>query len=231
LAGAAFGALVIKPHFGVLIPLALLAGRHWRAVLTAGASSVGLILLSMALFGLGSWSAFFDMALHSARQAIESGAIDFAGRIDPGGAARLLGAGTATGWRVQAIATLVAACIVGFLWWRRHDDPRAADGVYEARMAALVSGTMIAMPFLLFYDLVMASVAVAWLVSASRRLGWLPGEQAWFAAVFTLTLLAFLFAAALHLAIGCLVAPCLLGLSVRRWLAARQAGEGLRPQP
>jgi hypothetical protein len=32
LAGFCFGALCYKPHFALLVPIALLAGRHWRAL-------------------------------------------------------------------------------------------------------------------------------------------------------------------------------------------------------
>jgi len=39
LAGLLFGALVIKPQFGLLLPLAFIAGRQWRAF--AGASFFG----------------------------------------------------------------------------------------------------------------------------------------------------------------------------------------------
>jgi len=216
LAGLAFGALCFKPHFGVLIPVALLCGREWRAILGAASSVAGLVGLSLLVFGTRSWGGFIDMALH-ARGTIESGKIQFAGHIDPGGAARLLGAGPGTGWAIQAAASLAAAGIVGVVWWKRTRGAATGD---EARMAALIAGTMVAMPFLLFYDLVMASVASAWLVGAARRQGWLPGEMPTLAVLMLLTLLAYPAAAAAHLALGCAVAPLLLWLSVRRWLCS-----------
>ena len=37
-AGAALGALCFKPHLALLIPVALIAGRHWRAIMGAAAS-------------------------------------------------------------------------------------------------------------------------------------------------------------------------------------------------
>jgi len=206
LAGAAFGALAIKPHFGVLIPLALLCGRHWRAVLTAGLTFLFLCALSEAIFGMQAWRGFV--------QALgNSGAVALAGHIDPGGAARLLGANAQVAWTIQGLASLAAACAVGWVWLVGRND---APDCTELRMAALVAGTLIAMPFLLFYDLLMASVSVAWLAAAARRTGWLPGEAASLLAVFVLVLLDFPAAALLHLAIGCLAGPALLILVVRR---------------
>ncbi len=55
LAGILFGALCYKPHFGLLIPVALAAGGRWRAFVAAGISAATLILLSVAAFGWQSW--------------------------------------------------------------------------------------------------------------------------------------------------------------------------------
>jgi hypothetical protein len=217
LAGSAFGALCIKPHFGILIPVALLCGRHWRATAAAALTVGGLVALSTLIFGTATWHAFGDMALH-ARATIESGRIKFAGHIDPGGAARLLGADAATGWTIQAAATLAASGLVGWMWWPRSAGLTVAA---EARMAALVAGTMVAMPFLLFYDLVMASVAAAWLVRAARREGWLPGEQQILMLLMLMTFGAYASAWLLHVAIGSLVGPLLLWCALRRFRAAR----------
>src|SRR5216683_8135079 len=38
LAGVAFGLLCYKPHFGLLVPVALFAGRRWSAFLAAAAT-------------------------------------------------------------------------------------------------------------------------------------------------------------------------------------------------
>src|SRR6185369_11142314 len=51
MAGILFGALCYKPHFGLLVPLALAAGGHWRAFLAAAASATALVVASLALFG------------------------------------------------------------------------------------------------------------------------------------------------------------------------------------
>jgi len=203
-AGIAFGALALKPHFGVLIPLALLCGRQWRALLVAAATVLALIAISTTLFGASSWRGFV-LALGA------SGGVKLAGHIDPGGAARLLGAPAALGWAIQAAASLCGAGAV--LWaWRGPRSPRD----YAARMAVLVSATMIAMPFLLFYDLVIASVAGAWLAAAARQDGWRRGEIGTLAVLFFVVLLAFPAAALLDLAIGCAVGPALLVLALRR---------------
>jgi len=58
LAGVLLGLLCYKPHFGLLAPVGLVAGRHWRAFLAAGMTVAGLVALSVALFGMETWRAY-----------------------------------------------------------------------------------------------------------------------------------------------------------------------------
>ena len=216
-AGAAFGVLCFKPHFGVLVPVALLAGRQWRAVLGAVASATLLCALSMACFGLESWRAFLDMA-SQARVTIESG-IQLSGHVDLGGAARLIGVPAGWSWALQATSALAAAACVAWLWSRSRSSDAPAR---RARCnAALIAGTLSAMPFVLFYDLVMAATAAAWLARAARVEGWRPGERALLAGLWVVDLLAFPASSLLRIAVGTLVSPTLVWLSVRGRVGAR----------
>jgi alpha-1,2-mannosyltransferase len=61
-AGLLFGALCCKPHFALLVPVALVAGRRWRAFTGAAASALGFVLLSVALFGWRTWHDFLFAA-------------------------------------------------------------------------------------------------------------------------------------------------------------------------
>jgi hypothetical protein len=217
-AGVAFGALIFKPHFGILLPVALLAGRRWRAIGGALAGAACLSALSALLFGVSAWEGFFGMALR-ARETIESGSILFQGHVDVAGAARLLGASAGLGWMLQGLASAVAAICVACVWWPRPacGQPDACPGAHDAQLGAvLVAGTLMAMPFLLFYDLTMGAVAAAWLVRAARQRGWLRGESAALIGLAAIDMLAFPVASLLHVAIGAAVAPGLLGLALRR---------------
>ena len=62
-AGALFGLLTFKPQLGVLIPVFLLAGRRYRAILAACLSAAVLAAASVVAFGPGSWRAFVDLTL------------------------------------------------------------------------------------------------------------------------------------------------------------------------
>jgi hypothetical protein len=159
LAGLALGGLIFKPHLGVLIPVALLAGRHWRAILGAVAGAGGLILLSLLLFGVASWTAFLA-SFAGAHATYENGRIELSGMITVFSAARMLGVPTAFAYAAQAVAAALAAAVVALLFWRRAPLP--------TRAAALLAGTLLAVPVLLLYDLMLLAVAGAWLLVASR---------------------------------------------------------------
>ncbi len=155
LAGLLFGALCYKPHFGLLIPVALLFGRRWRSIAGAACSLTGLALLSVAAFGWRVWPAFLRVFLGS-RGTFEAGRVTLSHLVTPFGAALLAGATANWAYRVQAAATLLAACCVAWLWWR---DERPG-----LRHAALIAGTLLSIPVALTYDLLSAVVAAAWLI-------------------------------------------------------------------
>jgi hypothetical protein len=93
--------------------------------------------------------------------------------------------------------------------WRR--------GGRVARAAGLVAAVLVAAPFVLMYDLVLASLAAAWLVRAGRARGFLPGEKAVIGLALVLDFLAaHPIVAALHIPFGAAVGPAFLMLAVRR---------------
>jgi alpha-1,2-mannosyltransferase len=154
LAGFLFGALCYKPHFGVLVPVALIAGRHWRALAAAVLSVAALCALSLILFGWGTWHDFLaDAAL--SHTTYESGKVSFGGFVTPFGAVLSLGGTASAAYAVQAAATLVAGLLVAHVW--RSGRPLAI------RAATLAAATLVAIPVALVYDLMLAAVAAAWL--------------------------------------------------------------------
>jgi hypothetical protein len=64
LGGAILGAMVIKPHLGVFIPVALIAGRQWKALCATAASAAVLIGLAALAFGAGIYVAWWHSFMH-----------------------------------------------------------------------------------------------------------------------------------------------------------------------
>jgi alpha-1,2-mannosyltransferase len=178
-AGIFFGALCYKPQFGVLVPLALAAAGQWRAFAAAGASAACFVLASLALLGAATWQGFVA-SLSAAPAMYESGRILFAGMANPFGAARLLGAGLPLAYGLQAAASLGAASVVVVVWHRRLSLP--------TRAATLASAALVAAPLALLYDLMLGTIAAAWLIRDRNSPAAAPWEKIALAALFLLVL-------------------------------------------
>jgi hypothetical protein len=216
LAGLLFGALCYKPHFGLLIPLALVAAGRWRTIAAAGATVAALVLASVALYGIATWRDYV-VASAAAPAMYESGRILFAGFVSPFGAVRLVGGGVHLAYATQAAATVVAASLVWAVWRRNLPLP--------LRAATLAAATLVAVPLALLYDLMLGAVAVAWLM---RDEGPVP---AWEKTLLALAYLALVDARNLaeefHLPLTALAALVLFVLVARRAFAA--LGWGIVP--
>ena len=176
LAGVMLGALIIKPQFGMLAPVCLVASDNWRALAAMATSAILLIALSGAVFGLDTWVGFFS---HTQPMLSNVLRVPWHGlpwqRIfaSPLMAARSIGAGLTVAWSLQAGITLLSVAFA----WRMWRAPKA-DPVIRASLSGLLA--LVAAPWVHTYDMIPLSVAVAVLAaSASREARVLVGF-AWF---------------------------------------------------
>jgi alpha-1,2-mannosyltransferase len=211
LAGVMLGLLSYKPHFGLLAPIALMAGGHWRTFLAAAVTVGGLILLSGTAFGWQTWVAYLS-AFAGSNDVYASGRIDYAGMVTLFGAARLLGFAAWPAYSLQIVMGALMAGVVWLTWRRRLSLP--------LRISVLLTATMLAVPMALLYDKMTALVAIGWLIREARDTGFLPWEKLVLAAVYPLSLLTWMVGAALHLPLGPVVLMAMLLLCLRRvWRA------------
>ncbi len=176
LAGAILGALVIKPQFGLLVPLCLVAAGHWRALLGMAISAGLLIVASAVFFGLDAWIGFFvhtrpmiAAILEAPWQALPTQLI-FA---SPLMAARSVGASLEVAYALQAAVTVLCAALAWRVW-RMPDVNPMLRGTLTGLLAVAAS------PWVHSYDMVLLSVAVVVLVATPRRGSLLLLGFAWF---------------------------------------------------
>jgi hypothetical protein len=214
LAGLCFGALCYKPHFALLVPVALLAGRHWRAFGAALGSAAALCGLSLIAFGWETWQEFLAAAAGS-HATYASGRINFGGFVTPFGGVLLAGGTPDMAYMAQAVATLGAGLLVAVVW--RSGLP------LPIRAATLAAATLVAVPVALIYDLMLAAVAATWLVRDPAGLaGW---EKVALAALFVLSMVPPDLAEAWHVPAGPIAALALLALIAARAQALLVPGE------
>jgi Glycosyltransferase family 87 len=177
-AGILLGLLSYKPQIWVLVPLALLAARQWRALAWMIGTVMALALTSLVVFGLEFWLAF----LEAAREAQSSGFVDemfklmFTQMTTLLAAARMLGLPPEVAIAVQLAGAILAVAAV---WqaFRHH-------GSSNARTAVLVAAMFLISPYTLNYDLLLLMpVAVALFRQAAAQ-GFYPGERVVLAALW-----------------------------------------------
>ena len=209
LAGLCLGLLAFKPHLGLLIPVALLASRNWRAFAGAALAVVGLAAASVLAFGPDVWRAY-PAAFSAMRLNVEQGLIAPEKLQTLFAALRLWGAPLVAAYAAQAALALGAAAAVGAFAWRRPDSPALGP--------VLIAASLIASPYLFDYDLVLAAVPLAWLLADGQARGFRTGDKAVMLAAFVLPVASRLLALDAGLAIGPFVLAVLLAVTLRRGL-------------
>ena len=152
-AGALFGMMIYKPHLAVLVPVALIAGRHWRAFAAAALTAGLMFAASWLAFGPELWAHFLRNLTALRHVILED---DISPRmVSVFIAARSLGATVTTAYWIQGVFAAVACVAVAVVWFR--DTPSAV------KCAVLLLGTCLTAPYLQDYDLVFGAMVVAWL--------------------------------------------------------------------
>jgi len=168
LAGCCVGLLSFKPHLGVLFPLVLVFGRHWRALAAAAGTTVLLALASCFAFGIETWHAFFQSLPVASQAALADGRADWAKLQSVFAVVRLMGGGASLAWAVHLSFAAATAVVLCALWDSKIN--------YELKAAALATCTLLVTPYLFLYDLVVLAVPMAFLLRIGWSSGFLPGE-------------------------------------------------------
>ena len=207
LAGVLMGVLAFKPQLGLVIPLALAAGGHWRTIVVATATVFALTAATLAIFGVDPWWDFVA-SLPFARSMLELGLVPYHKLQSAFAATRLAGGAVPLAYAVQGITTLGATALVAWVWRRPVKQ--------ELKNAVLMTAVPLATPFVLDYDLTLLAFPAAWLTLSGLRSGALPWERITLAAICLVPLISRGGALLTHLLVTPLVvAALLLVLAVR----------------
>ena len=180
LAGICLGLLSYKPHFGLLFPLALLAGRRWHVMAVASVVTAATALSSWLVFGTATWQAFVAWMPTTSHVVLGEGGANWSRLQSLFGLVRSFGGSENLAWAVQGIAALTLASAIVCLWRSRVS--------FEIKAAALAAAALLATPYLYTYDLVALVVPVAFLLRAALAGRFLRGEAAGIATVCALLL-------------------------------------------
>jgi hypothetical protein len=208
LAGVLIGLLAYKPQFGILIPIALLAGGRWRTIGAAAATVAALIAISFALLGSGIWHAFADSMNFTQTVVLEQGGTGWQKIQSIFSAVRAWGASVPIAYAAQASLFAALAATLAWLW---H-----SNAAFELKAAALALGSLLATPYVLDYDLVVLAVAIAFFARHGLQHGFRDFEISLLAAAWIVPLLSRSIASATFIPLGLLVELALYAFVLRR---------------
>jgi alpha-1,2-mannosyltransferase len=213
LAGVLIGLLTYKPQFGVLIPIALVAGGHWRTIATATLTVMGLLALSYLMLGPGIWQAFANSTTFTQTVVLEAGGTGWEKIQSIFSAVRMWGGSVPLAYAAQFALAVTLAATLAWLW--------RSDAAFELKAAALAVASLLATPYVLDYDLVVLGLAINYLARLGITSGFRNFEISALAAAWIVPLLSRGVAQVTAIPLGLLVLLLLYVLIIRRTLQDR----------
>ena len=193
LAGACLGVFAFKPQLAVGVPVLLLFGRRWAALVSCAAVASGLALASWAVLGRATWERFFEAL--PAISAVLRNPLVWPKLVSMFAAVKLAGGSAGLALGAQGLCAVAALCCVAYVGARR---PGAGPEI-----ATLAAAAVLCTPYVMDYDLACLAIPMAWLARRGASSGWLAWEKIVLAAGF----LAPAIARATNLAVGVSLAP------------------------
>jgi hypothetical protein len=157
-AGAMIALMTLKPQLGLMIPIALVAGRQWRPLLWSVICTAAITALTVAVFGPEYWARFFEAMAATGEQFRVYGQ-NAVTMITWYAFSRQVGAGHDTATAVQVLSLAVSAGAVGVLWSRRAV-------AMDLKIAGLCLAILTSTPYAYQYELVLAVLAALFLARA-----------------------------------------------------------------
>jgi alpha-1,2-mannosyltransferase len=218
-AGVLIGLASVKPNLGVLIPLALLAGGHWRAFVAATATALAMIAATLFAYGDEPWFAFIGtLSFHL--EGFAHGAYNYTPMTTVLATLRLAGVPLDVAWLVQYASATLMAALVAWTWWRGR---KRAD-LAGLQAAVLCLATPLALPSAYLYDLVLLVPAAVWMWQAMDARGAPAWEYRALIGACAALLAVNPLAEALGVQTGAALIGLLLALALRRYrLALRES--------
>jgi hypothetical protein len=162
--GAFAGLLAIKPQMGVFLPVIYLARRRPQALLAAAVVGLGMVGLTILIWGREPWTVYLEQTLAVQRLIAWDERMDF-GRAMSGAIvmnARAFHLPMAWAWTLQLLGIALAS-------WYAIEAARKPFAPFE-RIAIWTAALFVATPYSLNYDLVPLIGALVWLAANSPAL-------------------------------------------------------------
>ena len=220
LAGILLGLSFYKPQLGILIPLALLAGRRWNILGITAIAWVSIGIASALIFGPDTWLQFWRN-LPLAEKMTDTPR--FWERMPTMyAAARAAGNGTLIAWTLQGIMMLGVMAGVYWVW--------SGNASAASRGSILVLGILLFTRYAFIYDYAILAIPLAWLWQEGQTTGWLSLEKPLLLYGWVMPAMSSLMLTTVHWPLSVLMLPTTMALFIlvlRRHYLERGKGQGV----
>lgn len=222
LAGVFFGLLTIKPHLGLLIPVALIASRRWSVIGSAAMAALALVILSALAFGPDIW--LWGLTGMGTASLNLSGNPHLLVRI-PSAFSFMRLSGMPPG-QAMLLHLLLAASLMVLVWgiWRHSRNT-------NLNAAATAGASLLCAPFLYDYDTALLAVGIAFMAREIARTGWWWGERVVLPLLMFWPMLVGWIAVTFGAQLGLMGPVLLVLLAVRRIRAELAVTQSVAPPP
>ncbi len=171
LSGVLFGILTIKPHLGILIPVALIVGGYKKSFLWAVISTVFIFILSLLIFGVEVWEAWINNSPWVyAKNFIESGTgVALFMQPSPFMSIRLLFNDIEMAWSIQVLSAIFSSVCVLYTFKNSK--------CLELKASVLITATYLVSPYIHSYDMAALSMVIIWQIRKGFENGFMYGEK------------------------------------------------------
>ncbi len=155
-AGICFGLMTIKPQYGILLPVLLIASGNWKAFIWAAITGLLLFVLTAWAFGFDVWLKFMEFTRPMMTSIMEAPYIQpyHTNAIPVFVFARALGADIVQSYGVQAGISAVAIMLT--YWYWRPSSPVSG----RQRIALTCVLAILVTPYAYTYDMVIICAAM-----------------------------------------------------------------------
>ncbi len=159
-AGLVLGCLVLKPQLALLLPIAVIAARQWRAVAGAAVSSIGVLLLGLLAFGTAATAAWLQQ-MPLFMSIARDGLVGWHKLASVYASMRQAGLGADLALTIHGFIAVAAAIAVWRVWRSKADA--------GCKAAVLAAATMLASPYLFLYDAIILIIPLLWLAKQGGK--------------------------------------------------------------
>jgi Glycosyltransferase family 87 len=220
LAGILLGLSFYKPQLGILIPLALLAGRRWNILGITAIAWVSIGIASALIFGPDTWLQFWRNLPIAEKLTDTPRFWDRMPTIYA--AARTAGNGTLIAWILQGIMMLGVMAGVYWVW--------SGNASAASRASILVLGILLFTRYAFIYDYAILAIPLAWLWQEGQTTGWLSLEKPLLLYGWVMPAMSSLMLTTVHWPLSVLMLPTTMALFIlvlRRHYLERGKGQAV----